>query len=394
MTAEGGYHVVGGGIVGASIAYHLARRTDDPVHVYEKGTLANETTKKSLAFFGFYGDETQYRMKRYGMELYNEFLSSPRADPGYVTTGLLDVATSDDGAESLRRAVEERGERLAHADADRVDTSPVDFVAPDELKRTAVLPFLDTDVVTGGVFRPQVGYLRPREMALEFADRARDEGAVFHENATVTDLSVDDGVLSGLSVDGEERPAAAVVSAAGPWNPRVAEMAGVELPVKHTLAPVLELEPDEEIPYTLPWITHHESGFSIRRNADGRVLMTNHPLGGHEEATEYDPDEVGDSVPSDLRQRGLELLESLLPTVEGFDVVDERVGIRSSTPDGNPVVGWTRVDGFSVAAFSTSGIQLAPATGSVIAEQLLDGEPSEFYEGLSVSRFESYVDHR
>jgi len=135
MTSEGGYHIIGGGIVGASIAYHIGRRTNDPVHVYEKGTLANETTKKSLAFFGFYGDETQYRMKQYGMELYNDFLSSPRADPGYVTTGRLNVATSEEGAEALRQDVEDRNTRLADADGKRADTSPVDFAEPHELKR-------------------------------------------------------------------------------------------------------------------------------------------------------------------------------------------------------------------------------------------------------------------
>ncbi|WP_152041720.1 NAD(P)/FAD-dependent oxidoreductase [Salinigranum salinum] len=394
MSENRGYHIIGGGIVGASIAYHLGRRTDEPVHVYEKGRLASETTRKSLAFFGFYGDETQYRMKQYGMELYNGFLSSPRADPGYVTTGLLNVSTTEEGARALQEEVAERNERLADAKGTAVDTSPVDFIAPDDLKRAAVLPFLDTDVVTGSVFRPQVGYFRPRELALEFIERARDEGVVFHEHTAVTDLTVEDGVLSGLSVDGEWRPADEVISAAGPWNPRVAAMAGVDLPVKHTLAPVLELKPKEPIPYTLPWITHRESGFSIRRNADGRVLMTNHPPGGYEEATEYDPETVDDSFPPDLQSRGLEVLESLLPTVETFDVVDERVGIRSSTPDKNPIVGWTRVDGFSVAAFSTSGIQLAPATGNVIADQLIDDDPSEFYEGLSVSRFESYVDHK
>ena len=393
MSESDGYHIIGGGIVGASIAYHLGRRTDKPVHVYEKGTVANETTRKSLAFFGFYGDETQYRMKRYGMEMYNDFLSSPRADPGYVTTGLLNVSTTEEGAETLHQETLERNDRLADTNGEAVDTSPVDFVAPDELKRSAVLPFLDTDVVTGGVFRPQVGYLRPREMALEFVERARDEGVVFHEHTAITDLSVEDGVLTGISVDGEWRPAEKVISAAGPWNLQIASMAGLELPVKHTLAPVLELEPTDQIPYTLPWITHHESGFSIRRNADGRVLMTNHPPGGYEAATEYDPEAVDDTVPQDLRERGLEVLESLLPTVETFDVVDERVGIRSSTPDKNPVVGWTRVDGLSVAAFSTSGIQLAPATGKVIASQLIDDDPSPFYEGLSISRFESYRDH-
>ncbi|WP_080503422.1 FAD-dependent oxidoreductase [Halococcus thailandensis] len=68
-----GYHIIGGGIVGASIAYHLSCRTDAPVVVHEQGELASETTRKSLAFFGYYGDNFQYQMKRYAMDLYNQF---------------------------------------------------------------------------------------------------------------------------------------------------------------------------------------------------------------------------------------------------------------------------------------------------------------------------------
>ncbi|WP_416839987.1 NAD(P)/FAD-dependent oxidoreductase [Haloferax sp. DFSO52] len=394
MSAGDGYHIVGGGIVGASIAYHLSERTDEPVHVYEKGTLANETTRKSFAFFGFYGDETQYRMKRYAIEQYNEFMKSPRASPGYVATGRLDVATTEDGADALRQTVETRGERLADARGKSADTSPVNYLSSDELPKSMFLPFLDTDVVVGGVYRPNVGYVRPCEFATEFIERARDNGVTFHERTTVTDLHVEDETLVGLSVDGEFEPAEAVVAAAGPWNQQVSQMAGVDIPVKHTLAPVLELEPSEPLAYTLPWITHHESGFTIRRNADGKIMMTHHPVGGYDDATEYDPDAWGETVPEEIRNRGLETLYTLLPEAESFDIVDERVGIRSSTPDMNPVVGWTRVRGFSIAAFSTSGIQLSPATGKIIAAQLLDDDPTSYYEGLSISRFDEYVDWR
>lgn len=70
------------------------------------------------------------------------------------------------------------------------------------------------------------------------------------------------------------------------------------------------------------------------------------------------------------------------------------MGIRSKTADGNPMVGWTKVGGFSVAAFSTSGIQLAPATDDIIARHLVDGEPTPFDDGLSISRFKPHVDSK
>ncbi|EMA56606.1 FAD dependent oxidoreductase [Halococcus thailandensis JCM 13552] len=124
------------------------------------------------------------------------------------------------------------------------------------------------------------------------------------------------------------------------------------------------------------------------------MLMTHHPVGGYDVATEYDPTDISETVPDDIRKHGLETLERLLPATENAEIVDEWVGIRSSTPDQNPVVGWTSLKGFSIAAFSTSGIQLSPATGKVIAAQLVDNDPTSYYDGLSITRFKEYDDWR
>lgn len=391
-----GYHVIGGGIVGASIAYHLSRKTTEPVTVYERGTLASETTRKSFAFFGYYGGPVQHRMKRYGMELYNEFLADPRADPAYNLVGRLRVATSRSGATGLRdefeTAVERRDERAT--DRTSTDTSPIEHFNPEELPSSMVAPDLDADAVEGAIYRPQVGYLRPHEMAREFAVRAEENGATFRERSRVEEITRSEDRVTGLIVNGEEIDAEEVVCAAGPWNPKISRSVDVEIPVKHTLAPVLKLKPQKERRYSVPWITHRESGFSIRRNLDGTILMTHHPVDGYDGATEYDPDEMAERVPDDLRERGLATLRRLLPATEDAEVIDERVGIRSSTPDRNPIVGWTSLRGFSIAAFSTSGIQLSPATGRVIAEQLVEDDPTPDYDDLSVTRFDGYDDWR
>ena len=393
------YHVIGGGIVGSSVAYHLSRRTDAPVTVYEQGELGAETTRKSLAFFGYYGDAVQWRMKRYAMDLYNDFFADPRADPAYTLVGRLQVATSPDGAAGLREEYEAlaagRAERARpNGDGPPADASPIQYVAPEDLTVSMALPYLDTSEVEGTIYRPQVGYLRPREMAREFAARAEENGATVREHSQVEEVLTADDRVTGLVVDGETVDADEVVCAAGPWNPKVARSVGVELPVRHTLAPVLKLEPETPRQYSVPWVTHRESGFSIRRDIDGTILMTHHPVGGYDAATEYDPGDVGDTVPDDLRERGLATLERLLPAAADAEVVDEWVGVRSATPDGNPIVGWTALEGFSIAAFSTSGIQLSPATGKVIAAQLLDDNPTSYYDGLSVTRFEGYDDWR
>lgn len=394
-----GYHIIGGGIVGASIAYHLSCRTDVPVVVHEQGELASETTRKSLAFFAYYGDHVQYRMKQYAMDLYNEFFADPNTDPAYTLVGKLDVATSSEGEVELEEEfdmmVQARAERPS-SNENRASINPplIDYFDSENLSASMVLPYLDTAVVQGAIYRPQVGYLRPQELAKEFITRAEANGATFNEHSQVEEIRTTNDRVTGLIVDGESIDADEVICAAGPWNPKIARSVGVELPVKHTLAPVLKLEPAMNRQYSLPWITHHESGFSIRRNIDGTILMTHHPVDGYDVATEYDPTNVDETVPEDIRNRGLATLERLLPATEDAEIVDEWVGIRSSTPDRNPVVGWTSLEGFSIAAFSTSGIQLSPATGKVIASQLIDNDPTSYYEGLSVTRFDEYTDWR
>lgn len=385
------YVVVGGGIVGASIAYHLGERTDDPVTVFDRQSLASETTFKSVAMTGLYGDETQYAMKRYAHRLYNEFLADPRANPRYEFAGRLVLATTAAGATTLERAV--RGE----ADAGKITKNPdhalMEYIPGDELAANLLVPELNTDAVEGALYRPKMGYMsRPQELAYEFVERARDNGVEFRPNTPVREVCVADGRVTGVRTDDGVHEAAHVVSAAGPWNLALTRDLGLDLPLRHTLAPALKLQPDPPLTHSLPSLEPYESPYSIYRRSEDEVLVAYYP-GSYEAAgTEYDPEATGDTVPAEIREGAIEVLERLAPSLLDAEVVDEWVGIRSMTPDQNPVVGWTDLEGFSVAAFNTSGIQLAPAVGDVIARQLVDGDPTEYYDALSVTRFEGYTD--
>jgi len=389
------YGIIGGGIAGASIAYHLSERTDESIVLFERGSPASETTRKSVAQFGFYGDETQYRMKRYGMELYNRFFREPEANPRYALAGLLVAATEVENADRLRRAVAGGGDEGIGKPGMGFDRDLVEYLDGDDLAETLLLPPVDTGEIEGALFRPKVGYMsRPHELATEFLERARHNGVAVRTGTPVEEITTDGGRATGVVTgDGREVALDEVVCAAGPWNVELAESVGVDLPVRHTLAPVLRIHPEGQSEYSLPVVTHYESPYAFHRRGPDEFLVGYNP-GGYEEGTRYDPGAMDETVPDEIREEGLALLERLLPDLAGAEVVDEWVGVRSVTPDGNPVVGWTDVEGFSVAAFHTSGIQLAPAVGDVIATQLLDGEPTPFYDALSVSRFEGHADHR
>ncbi|WP_436348199.1 NAD(P)/FAD-dependent oxidoreductase [Natronorubrum sp. FCH18a] len=143
--------------------------------------------------------------------------------------------------------------------------------------------------------------------------------------------------------------------------------------------------------YGMPVVNHYDSSFSFHRRSPDEFLISYYP-GGYDSATRYAPEDVPDSVPSSIRREALSLAEGLFPAVDDPSIVDEWVGVRSATPDGNLIVGRTSVNGFHIAAFHTSGVQLAPAVGRIVVEQVLNGERTEFYEDVSITRFDGYHD--
>lgn len=391
------YAIVGGGIVGASVAYHLSQRTDDPIVVYERGDLASATTFKATAMVGAGGLEPYNRMKEYGIRLYNEFFATPEADPQYRQAGRLRVATSMSGARALEDLAASEPD-VGDGAAERVANSPATYVPGDRVRDRFMVPPLDTEPVEGALYRPQFGYvlddsrtLGARALALEFVERASANGVRFETNTEVTDIRTTDGTVTVVETDGSEAvDADQVVCAAGPWNHRVAGLAGLDLPIEHVYSPVFALRLDDPLPYTLPMIKSHESGVGIHPKRDDTVLITYTP-GDEEAQPRYPPETVDDTAPAAYRQTALGWAERLLPLLAEADLHDEWVGLGTDTPDGRPIVGPTATDGLAVAA-TMSGIQYAPAVGSIAARQLVAGEPTEYYDAVSITRFDGYSD--
>jgi glycine/D-amino acid oxidase-like deaminating enzyme len=364
--------IIGAGIAGASVAYHLGTRADASVTVVERGAVGAETTGKSTAVFRLMDDPVLSSMKRDGMALYNELSRSPSARPAFVRTGRLEVATTADAGAPLA----ERAAALENAS----------YHDGDRLCRTVYFPELDGEVVAGALFSPNAGYFRPAELAHELLARAREAGVSVETGTEVTDVEKSDGTVTGVRTD-ERLPADHVVSAVGPWNPAVARLAGVEPPIKHTLAPILKLQPEGFRPHVLPNVKHVESGYYAVGRRDGSVLVGHTPGSYDAAGTEYDPDAVSDEVPPDIVDGALDAIGELFPSLADAPVVEEWVGIRSLTPDGRPIVGPTAVDGFSIAAFNSEGIQLAPAAGRALAASIAGNDRPEYADAIHPSRF-------
>lgn len=363
--------IVGGGIAGASVAFHLSQRTDVPITVYERNTVGAATTARSTAVFRMMGDPVLDEMKRYAMGLYNDFFAAPEATPEYELIGRLELSSEPDHP-SLR-------ERKPPTGA---------YVSGDELSETALVPELASNAVAGALYSPNAGIFRPVELTHEFVERARNNGVEFRSNTEITDIETDANGVTAVQTDANRFPADHVVCAAGPWNLEVGRSAGLEFPLRHTLAPIARLEPTRPLGHTLPNIKHVDSGYYFVGQGDGSVLVGHSPGSFQDAGTEYVPDSVSRSIPDEVRSGMIDVIERLLPPLLDADIVEEWVGIRSLTPDGRPIVGPTGVDGLSVVGFNSEGIQLAPAAGRIIAAQILGDEPPAYATDVLATRFD------
>jgi sarcosine oxidase subunit beta len=377
--------IVGGGITGASVAYHLARRSERDVVVFERDAIASRTTAKSAAYVGFRGGHTpvQRALMRYGIELYNDLIAESTTNAFYRRLGGLDLATTAAGRKTLRSSY-----RAARSDDD-ADDRFVRYFEGERVGESLLLPPVELETVRGALFWPNYGYVNPSELAFEFADRAENAGAEFRVNSRVDDIVCSDGDPV-VHVGGEPVVLDHLVLAAGPWNAELADTVGLDLPLRFSLAPGLVLEDPSESSY--PSLNHHESGVYLRQHHNDRVFV-GHYQGDYAEAPKQAPD-VPDEVPGRIVDEVIETLRTLVPYLYDSGIEEQWVGLRGLTPDSNPIVGWTDVEGMSVVAYNATGIQHAPAAGRILARQLLDGDPTEYYEDVSISRFDGHTDVR
>ncbi len=385
--------IIGGGIAGASIAYHLSKGGSCSVDVYERGELLSETTSRSAAVFGHYGNATEVKMKRYGAELYNKFFLESDRELSFNLTGRLLCSTTKEGADALSGTdgvdADESSSGSGVPEKERlILDDPVTYIARGELKkRMATVPYLDDSEIMGCLYQPNVGFLEPIGMGREFVYRAKKHGAQFHESSEVNEIVKNGGEIEGLTVNGDFKEVDGIVCAAGPWNIPMARSIGIKLPATHTLAPILMMEVPNPMKVVPPLFQNIESGVYVIGRDNKTVYV-----GSYGDRGEYDPREINDKIPGELREKMLKFATKFFPILKEAKVAKEWVGIRSGVSDGVPIVGWTEVKGFSIAAFDSSGIQLSPAVGDIISKQILDGDQTELYENVSITRFEGYND--
>jgi 4-methylaminobutanoate oxidase (formaldehyde-forming) len=383
MRGEAAVVVVGGGIIGCSIAYHLTAAGCRDVVLVEKGELTSGTTFHSVGLVShFRTSAAAMRLMTDSIRLYRTLAAGVGDVVGWRPVGSLRLASSPAMLKRLER-------RVSRARALGLD---VGMIGPDEALR--LCPVMSGAGLHGAAHVPDDGYIEATGITGELARRAAAGGAVIATGTRVTGIGLDSRgrVLSVETTAGSIRTEH-VVNAAGQWAPRIAALVGLELPIVPLMHQYLITRPvpGHELPREMPVVRDPENLVYVREEVGGYLV------GG------FEPDPKVwrlDDVPWEFTQQLLpaewELFEPLLagairrfPAVEKAEILHLINGPDGFTPDGHyalgPVPGRP---GFWIAAgMSINGIAGAGGVGRVMAEWILEGAPSFDVSELDVRRF-------
>jgi glycine/D-amino acid oxidase-like deaminating enzyme len=372
--------IIGGGVAGTSIAYHLTRLGWTDVLLVDRGELTSGSTFHSAGLVAQLRNSVSHtRMMMYGAELYPTLASQTGVDPGWHQVGTLHLASSPYRMEALAR----------QAGWAKSFGLPVEIVSTEEaLER---FPLIDASRVLGAQFVPTDGHIDPTGLTLSFAAGAKAAGARVRTGVRVEEVTVRDGRVRGIVTDQGPIEAEVVVNAGGIWANELGRLAGVEIPVVPMEHQYLITRPIEGVRADFPTLRDPDNLVYVREEVGGLVV------GGYER--DPDPWHVHDPIPPDFNHRLLpekwERFEAiadgafrLIPALQTTEINRFINGPEAFTPDDDFILGETEVEGFFVAAgFCAHGVTGAAGIGRWTAEWIVGGEPSMDLSKMDIRRF-------
>jgi sarcosine oxidase subunit beta len=363
--------IIGGGVVGLSIAYHLAQRGATDITVLEQACLGSGSTGKSAGGVRHqFASEIDILMSQQSVRFYEGFKEAIGFDINFRQNGYLFLASTPEGFDGLRENVTRQ----------RALGVQVEVFSPQAAQ--GLVTGLAVDAVVGGTFCQSDGYVTPLKIVHGLACRIRERGGTIHEGVQALDIQIKAGKVRAVLTDAGTIAAPIVVNAAGPYAYLVARMAGVDLPVRPHRRHIFYTVPSSLFLDDMPMVMDHDQEYYFRRGEGGEVLIGGGVSGG--------PPTFCPEVPWKHLTETMERLTHLVPAFSTTKIEGGWAGLRSMTPDHHAILGATpEVDGFVCAnGFSGHGVMHAPAAGRAIAELIVHDAASNIdLSPLSIERF-------
>jgi sarcosine oxidase subunit beta len=351
--------IIGGGIVGSSIAYQLTRAGCRNVLVLERETHQGKgSTGKSMGGVrAQFSTPVNIRMSLYSIPFFRGFDEALGHPSGYRAQGYLFVATHERHLRYLRTNYELQVV---------LGLKTVELLKAEDVIR--LVPQLRADDIVGGSFCSTDGFVDPHSVMTGFMLRSIENGARLIRNAEVTAIERDAKGVSGVRTANESIATRTVVNAAGAWASLVAKLVDLDLPVEPLRRMLVPTEPFNKIAPSAPMVVDMTTGFHFRPEGLGLLLAWNDPEETPGFKTNFDPAFV-----EKILTRGVDRV----PCLEEAEVNPKRAwaGLYEMTPDHHPILGPAPgVPGMFLAnGFSGHGVMHSPATGKITADLILKG---------------------
>jgi sarcosine oxidase subunit beta len=359
MTETADVVIIGSGIVGSSVAYHLAEAGCANVLVVEREAHQGKgSTGKSMGGVrAQFSTPVNIQMSIYSIDFFASFDEVVGYPADYRAHGYLFCATEERHLNYLKA---NRKRQLA------LGLKQVELVSRDDIAR--FVPQLRVDDVLGGTYCPTDGFVDPHSVMMGFMLKARESGVKLWLDTPVTAIDVENGQVTGIVTKRGRVATPVIVNAAGPWAAEVARMAGVELPVEPLRRQLVPTEAFDQLPKRFPMVIDMSTGFHFRREGAGILLAWNDPEETAGFKTDFDPTFV---------EKILTRAADRVPVLADAAVNPRRAwaGLYEMTPDHHAIFGAApEVRGLYFAnGFSGHGVMHSPASGRITADLILRG---------------------
>ena len=383
MRDEAQVVIIGGGIVGCSIAYHLTLMGWKDVVIIEKGELTSGSTWHAAGLVGqLRSNRNVTQMLKYSVELYEKLEQETGLTTEWKKSGCLHLACSQARLLELKKgATTARGFGL-----------DMHIISPKEA--LDLFPIMSLDGVIGAAFMPSDGQVDPSSLTLAMAKGVRNRGAEIYQHTLVTGFEFKENRVTAVNTDRGKIRCEIVVNAAGMWGRELGQMMGVNVPLVPFQHQFLVTEEIDGVPPDLPTLRDKDSLLYYKEEVGGLVM------GGYErDGIPWALDGIPKGFTQELLEPDFDHFEPLssaaikrTPCLETAGVARLVNGPEAFTPDGNCIMGPApELDNCFVAAgFNAFGIAAGGGAGRMLAEWIVEGEPSLDLWPLDIRRFGQY----
>jgi len=363
--------IIGGGVMGASAAYHLAKRGAKNIVLLEKeshfGTGATGRCAGGVRYQ--FSTEINVTLSIHSLPMIEHFKEELGQDPGYHKYGYLLVATNGN-------IVKEFEHNVAMQNRLGVQT---ELLSGDEVRKR--LPMMRFDDALAGTFHHLDGTADPNSLVMGYVNAAQKMGVTALTGADVIGITVSGGEIRSVKTNLGEIETRLVLNAAGPWSGLVGAMAGVHLPITPLRRQMFTTNPLREVPEDFPFVIDFSQSLYFHREGEGLLVRMSNP----NEKPGFDQ-----NVDEDFELINLEAAIERMPLLENASRASHWAGLYEITPDAHPIYGVTDVKGFLLCTgFSGHGFMHGPISGKLMSELILDGKFSSVdVSMLDLKRFE------